>query len=281
MQFEKQLPGERSPLTLVARRDARTTSTRYLVAEVGTTFAERSVASRPRVRSYDWIHRPPAEDRRISDERALRTSLEEETSWRAIPAAVFGLTAKAIAGLAAFGEVAFPGFLFAAMSWTVSQALAGCAAYAEAMYPSFVNLDEQNLDEHLDCRDPARGTQSKSGNLDRLPSQTSGLIDLSPIAKDEIRGYDATLLSGQGQFSGAAPVEAQDIAGSEGTRAAALGWSTSITSLLAKFRSRMRGGRDRRLAIMELRNLDGRSLRDMGISRCDIEYFARHGDRCE
>ena len=57
--------------------------------------------------------------------------------------------------------------------------------------------------------------------------------------------------------------------------------STSITSLLAKFRSRMRGGRDRRLAIMELRSLDGRSLRDMGISRCDIEYFARHGDRCE
>jgi len=280
MQFEKQLPGERSPLTLATRRDARTTSTRYLVAEAGTTFAERSVASRPRVRSYDSVYRPPAEDRRISDDRALRTSLEEETSWRLIPAALFGLTAKAIAGLAAFGEVAFPGFLFAAMSWTASQALAGCAAYAEAMYPSFVNLDEQNLDEHLDCRDPARDAQSKSGNPDRLPSQTSGLSDLSPVAKDEIRGHDA-LLSGRGQSSRAAPVEAQDIAGSEGTRAAALGWSTSITSLLAKFRSRMRGGRDRRLAIMELRNLDGRTLRDMGISRCDIEYFARHGDRCE
>jgi uncharacterized protein YjiS (DUF1127 family) len=270
MQFEKQLPGERSPLTLATRRDARTTSTRCSVAEAGTTFAERSAASRPRVRSYHWIHW------RISDDRALRTSLEEETSWRAIPAAVFGLTAKAIAGFAAFGEVAFPGFLFAAMSWTVSQALAGCAAYAEAMYPSFVNWDE-----HLDWCDPARDTQSKSGNPNRLPSQTSGLSDLSPIAKDEIRGHGPTLLSCQGQSSGAAPVEAQDIAGSEVTRAAALGWSASITSLLAKFRSRMRGGRDRRLAIMEQRNLDGRTLRDIGISRCDIEYFARHGDRCE
>ncbi len=276
MQFEKQLPGERSPLTLATRRDARTTSTRCSVAETGTTFAGQATVSGLRVRSYHWIHRPPAEDWRISDDRALRTSLEEETSWRAIPAAVFALTAKAIAGLAAFGEVAFPGFLFAAMSWTVSQALAGCAAYAEAMYPSFVNLDE-----HIDCRDPARDTQSKSGNPNQLPSQTSGLIDLFPIAKDEIRGSDATLLSGQGQSTGAAPVEARDIAGSEGTRAAAMGWSTSITSLLAKFRSRTRGGRDRRLAIMELRNLDGRTLRDIGISRCDIEYFTRHGDRCE
>jgi uncharacterized protein YjiS (DUF1127 family) len=144
------------------------------------------------------------------------------------------------------------------------------------MYPSFVNWDE-----HLDWCDPARDTQSKSGNPNRLPSQTSGLSDLSPIAKDEIRGHGPTLLSCQGQSSGAAPVEAQDIAGSEVTRAAALGWSASITSLLAKFRSRMRGGRDRRLAIMEQRNLDGRTLRDIGISRCDIEYFARHGDRCE
>jgi uncharacterized protein YjiS (DUF1127 family) len=160
---------------------------------------------------------------------------------------VIGLTAKAVGRCATFGEVAFSGILLAALSWTFSQALAGCAAYAEAMYPNFVDLGE-----HGDRHDPVDGTQSRRGIPDRL----------------------------QNHSSAAAPVEAEYIERPQETRTSSPAWSASIASLVVKFRSRIRHERDRRLAIMELRALDDRTLRDIRISRCDIEYFARHGDRC-
>ena len=43
----------------------------------------------------------------------------------------------------------------------------------------------------------------------------------------------------------------------------------------------MRAMRDWRLAMAELRSLDDRALRDIGICRFEIECFARHGDRRE
>jgi hypothetical protein len=147
MQFEKQLPGDRSPLMLAMRGDARIITQRYAAAEAGTTFVGRSTASGSRVRSYP-NRRAPAKDWLISDDRTLRTSSGEDAWWRAISAAVIGLTAKAIGRFATFGDVAFSGFLLAVLSWTFSQALAGCAAYAEAMYPNFGDLDEHR-DRHV------------------------------------------------------------------------------------------------------------------------------------
>jgi len=38
---------------------------------------------------------------------------------------------------------------------------------------------------------------------------------------------------------------------------------------------------ERRRAIAELRALDDRALRDIGVYRCNIEQFARHGARRE
>jgi uncharacterized protein YjiS (DUF1127 family) len=79
----------------------------------------------------------------------------------------------------------------------------------------------------------------------------------------------------------AAYPEAAYVVRSELAPRASFGWRASIRSLVAKFRSRTRRERDRGLAIAELRALDNRMLRDLGISRCDIEYFARRGDVCE
>jgi hypothetical protein len=81
-----------------------------------------------------------------------RSSCEDDTPRRAIPAAVSALMARAVAGFAACADVAFPNFMLAVMSWTMAQALAGCAAYAQAMYPGFVDHGEQ-----IDCRDPEPG----------------------------------------------------------------------------------------------------------------------------
>ena len=185
MQFEKQLSEDRSAFVLVEHRDQRAIFLRYPAAEADAGLAVRAAASRSPIRPYQRIDRPLTEDRLTNDDRAPVTSSADDTSWRAIPTAVSALIAKAAAGVAACADAAFPSFLIVVMSWTFAQALAGCAAYAEAMYPGFVDSDDR-----LDGRDRVCGTQSRPGNPDQLQNQTSRLSEISPIAKDEIRGRD-------------------------------------------------------------------------------------------
>jgi uncharacterized protein YjiS (DUF1127 family) len=196
---------------------------------------------------------------------ALPVSSEDDATRRSTVAAAARFIVKAAAGFAACAEVAVPNFLLTVVSWTFAQALAGCAAYGEAMYPGFVSVGEP-----VDQRDPARGTPSEHGNPNQLQSRTSGL-----------RGRAPFLVSRQTRSSAAALVKTEHIERSERTHAADAGWSPSIASFLASLRSRIRCGRDSRLTIAKLRALDDRRLRDIGISRSDIEHLAGRGDRCE
>jgi hypothetical protein len=170
-----------------------------------------------------------------------------------------------VGGVAAFGEVVFRGFLFAAMSWTFSQALAGCAAYAQAMYPVFVDFEE-----YIDRRDPVDGPQPEPGDCNRFPSQTSRPSEMFPSANDEIRKNGPLSRSRQIRFDEDTPIEAKYIVQWESTRAVSSGWRASITSLPAKLRSKIFRERGGRLAIGEQRVLDHRTRRDVGISRCDV-----------
>jgi uncharacterized protein YjiS (DUF1127 family) len=205
---------------------------------------------------------------------ALPAPSEDDAPRRSTVAAASQLMVKTAAGFAACAEIAFPNFLLAVVSWTFAQALAGCAAYGEAMYPGFVGMGEL-----VDRRDPVCGTQSEHGNPNQLQSRTSSLSET--IANDEIRGRRPFLVSRQTQSGAADLVKTKSVERSERTSAAAAGWSTSIASFLASLRSRIRRGQDSRLAIAELRAFDDRALRDVGISRCDIEQLAGCGDRCE
>ena len=207
---------------------------------------------------------------------ALPVSSEDDATRRSTVAAAARFIVKAAAGFAACAEVAVPNFLLTVVSWTFAQALAGCAAYGEAMYPGFVSVGEP-----VDQRDPARGTPSERGNPNQLQSQTSGLNEISSVANDKLGGRRPSLASPQTQSSAADLVKTEHIEQSERTHAAVAGWSTSIASFLASLRSRIRCGRDSRLTIAKLRALDDRRLRDIGISRSDIEHLAGRGDRCE
>ena len=242
MQFEKQLSGGRSPFALARRRNKASRDSIHLTTEIS----------------------------------ALPASSEDDAPRHSTVAVASQLIVKTVAGFAACAAVAFPNFLLAVVSWTFAQALAGCAAYGEAMYPGLVGVGEP-----VDQRDPVRGTQSEHGNSNQPQSRTSGLSEISSIANDEIRGRRPFLASRQTQSSSAAVVKTEHLERSEAPRAASTGWRALITSFLARFRSRIRGGRDSRLAIAELRALDDRRLRDIGISRCDIEHPAGRGDRCE
>jgi len=242
MQFEKQLSGGRSSFALARRRNKASRDSIHLTTEIS----------------------------------ALPASSEDDAPRRSTVAAASQMLVMTAAGFAACAEVASPNFPLAVVSWIFAQALAGCAAYGEAMYPGLVGAGEP-----VDQRDPARGTPSEHENPNQLPSRASGLSEISPIANDGIRGRGPILVSRQTQSSAAALVKTETVERSERTRAAAAGWSTSIASFLASLRSRIRRGRDSRLAIAELRAFDDRRLRDVGISRCAIEHLADRGDRCE
>jgi hypothetical protein len=132
MTFENQSPEARSRVARVRRGAARRTSRIFLAANAGTMPAGQSKAAEPH--AYRQICRPVVLDRRTGDDRALPTSSEGVTRWRAVTATASGLMVK-VFGLVARGEAGFSGFLLAAASWITAEVLEGCAAYAEAMYP--------------------------------------------------------------------------------------------------------------------------------------------------
>jgi len=55
------------------------------------------------------------------------------------------------------------------------------------------------------------------------------------------------------------------------------GWLVSIKSAITSMRSMIKQWRERRRAIAELRALDDRSLRDIGLHRCEIDQIPRVG----
>ncbi len=58
-------------------------------------------------------------------------------------------------------------------------------------------------------------------------------------------------------------------------------WNVSLGASIATCWSRIRKAQERRQAIAELRALDDRALRDIGLSYGDIEYVVRRGARRE
>lgn len=165
--------------------------------------------------------------------------------------------ARAAVVLCACGDSQPCRFLAAVVSWIFEQAFEGCAAYAAAMYGIPVG-------ELQNSSDPADDLQTGHEHTVQVVSKTPG--EISAGAKGNILYLEE---------SNTATLDAEFVA--QPMRAASPGW---MASTIAKFRSIVRQRRERRLAA-ELHCFDERSLRDVGISRCDIEYLVRHGERRE
>ncbi|SHH24461.1 DUF1127 domain-containing protein [Bradyrhizobium erythrophlei] len=255
MHFEKQLSDALSPLLFTGQRDARTISPSpgLSLSTTGPAFVKRYRGVRPHVYSFHQIDLRRGESHRTSGGAPIRARPEQDAPRRVIPAAIFRGGAWVIGALAATGEIVFSRFLLAFMSWTMGEVLAGCAAYAQAMYPCYVE------DELVGQGDVGQG---ESGN----PS------GVKPVLRSPSRRTESTVM---------VPVAVERAARSEAPGVASPGCSASLTSLAGKLWSRLRAMRDRRLAVAELRSLDDRALRDIGICRFDIECFAGHGDRRE
>lgn len=253
MHFEKQLSDALSPLLFTGQRDARTISpsSGLSLSTTGAAFVRRYRGVGPHVYSFQQIDLHRGESHRTSGGAPIRTRTEQDAPGRVIPAAIFRGSVWVIGALAATGEIVFSGFLLAFMSWTMAEVLAGCAAYAQAMYPCYVE------DELVGQGDVGHGN---SGN----PS------GMKPVLRSPSRRTESAVT---------VPVAVECAVRSEARGVASPDWSaSSVTSPAGKLWLRVRAMRDRRLAMAELRSLDDRALRDIGICRCDIECFARHGD---
>ena len=175
---------------------------------------------------------------------------------RRAPSAWSSLTVKAATTLSYCAGQALPGLLLGIFSWAVSEILAGFAAYAEAMYSppapeGVVPIENQ-------ATDTPRGTKPSPNLMIMRVNGSAGCSNqVRPSARTaalpaEWRGQDAT---------------------------ARTDCHVSLWRIASAWWSSVRQAVERRRAIAELQALDDRALRDIGVYRCNIEQFARQGER--
>lgn len=211
-------------------------------------------------------------DRPFNSDRALlplskQYSLSRQDPPRpAILAAVPSLMVKAVARFTVNAGIGFPGLLLAIISWTVTEFLAGCAAYAEAMYPAPVIPEN-----HVHFGDPV-SSESSSLPLKAKPYLTVIAGNRDRLLRLEQAGQGAEARAERECALQPKQLPAEALSPRHGLIVA------PAISLLWNFRRALVTRQKRRQAVMELRGLDDRTLRDIGISRSDVEHIASHED---
>jgi len=167
---------------------------------------------------------------------------------------------KAAAMLSDFAANAFPNLLVAVVTWVIKETLDGCAAYAEAMYGV-----------------PFSSELAEPGHAEIPPRQAPkhlSLVAIDPRDDFGSRAHPAAFVIPE--------LPGVEALARPGKRRGMLSrWRTSLGIFIVAFGCRVRLALERRQAIAELRALDDRALRDIGLSASDVEYFARNGRRRE
>lgn len=215
--------------------------------------------SRSQIEPARRTHRHAVRDLNSDGERAIVIPL---TSAIARPAAMTmsAMTVAAVKGISHFAEHTLPNLMVSVLSWIITETLAGCTAYAEALYP---------IPPAPKALEPAPDETRWRRTQERL-SLAAIHARLDIVTCEQPTLAPALDPTGGGAFVRPAP------------RPGAL-WRhcSSLGAFIAACASRIRRAHARQQAIAELRALDDRSLRDIGLSACDIEYIAWHDMRRE
>jgi uncharacterized protein YjiS (DUF1127 family) len=221
--------------------------------------------SHSQIRLPRQIDRSAVSVRPSNSDRPLLTSSQEDASQPAILEALPRLMVKAVARFAEHAGTAFPNLLLA-----IAEFLAGCAAYAEAMYPPPPMADER---VHSGVPVP-----TACPTLDILPLK--GKPSLIAIAGNRNRSIGSKELCFRLEQTGpvaGAQADAENMAWPMKGPDAGSPWPVSIIAPAISLLARLRRAQAQRQAIVELRGLDDRTLRDIGISRCNVEHIASDG----
>jgi uncharacterized protein YjiS (DUF1127 family) len=227
----------------------------------------------PYVRSKSRIQAPCRLGRYAAHERAPnydKTPLSlprQERPQRSFRAAVSRLLAATAARFPIHAGSTFPNLPLAIFSWMTAEFLAGCAAYAEAMYPTLAIV--QGRVAH---RTPVPTLVSQRSNPPR--GARPGLNAISSKTTSNIEGGPLSLLE-QMRFRPEVASRSEFGAQTQQPPNSAWRWYVSVGTALKVLLSKIRQRQARRRAMTELRNFDDRLLRDIGISRCDIESIVR------
>jgi uncharacterized protein YjiS (DUF1127 family) len=165
------------------------------------------------------------------------------------------LTVKAATTLSHCAGHALPALLLGIVCWAVAEILAGFAAYAESIYPP--PAPSGLAPAETDATDTPRNANP---SLSLTTMQVNdGSVAYSDEARPDVRAAVVTADCSTARTARRVPL----------TRLCAARWSSLCRA------------QDRRRTIEELQSLDDRSLRDIGMSRCDIEHIVQYGVRQE
>jgi uncharacterized protein YjiS (DUF1127 family) len=255
--------------------------------EISMTYASYDRRPTALIRPTRRLVRQPGQDSREGNPRTghgghlLLSTAREPAPMRTAPAAWSPLAVKA-ASLCCCAGNALPSLLLAILSWAITEVLAGCAAYAEAMYATPAPAAaETNGPTSVPLRaKPVLSLVSAPTRHGAAPAHRGAAAAVAALPAEWQRHYhDVEVLD----------VEVLDVEvlGEMHGEVQRELWPTRTASRLSpKFIltacwTRLWRARARRRAIEELRGLDDHTLRDIGISRADIEDIVQNGVRRE
>jgi uncharacterized protein YjiS (DUF1127 family) len=182
--------------------------------------------------------------------------LREGVSTRPAATTMSARIAKAGATLVDFGENALPNLLLAIVTWVVRETLDGCAAYAEALY----GVPFSEFAEPV----PADIAQHPAPHRLRL---------VTIHARDDFENRGRPFMPARVEAEALAWPGSLPVTLPAKRRGMLSRWRTAISIFIVASGSRIRLARERRQALAELRAMDERSLRDIGLTAGDIEYI--------
>jgi uncharacterized protein YjiS (DUF1127 family) len=241
--------------------------------EISMTYAKHDRRPIALIRPARRLVPQPGRDPRASHGGLpMLSPARDATPVRPAPAAWSSLATRA-ATLCCCAGNALPSLLLAMLSWAITEVLAGCAAYAEAMYPIPV---------------PAAAEASGQSPLPLRAKPTLNLVS-AQMHGGATRGrpvrYSAHAIAAlSAEWPAEMPAEARPLhtaSGRTSSKTSIESWRISLKAVLIACWSRWRRAHDRRRAIEELQGMDDHTLRDIGITRSDIEFIIWNGLRRE
>jgi uncharacterized protein YjiS (DUF1127 family) len=226
-----------------------------LLWEKSMPFAKSSPyhRSRSQIEPARRTSQRAVQDLNSSGERALVIPLSHgRTPSRPAAMTMSAMTVKAVTRISHFAEHTLPNLMVAVFSWIITETLAGCTAYAESLYP---------IPPAKEAVEAAPDETPRRRAADRL-SLVSIHARLGVVNSEQ-----PTLAPTLDQTDSDSIAQPERQPGALWRRCSALGIFIAACAL------RIRRAHARRQAIAELRGLDERSLRDIGLSASDIEYI--------